>query len=102
MFFSDAFKLCYIHQRPFPQRVDSIGSWQTAMEVIVVDNQIIFDIKRNQLHAHPDHALAKNGLNCCIFLKVGLHPNLIENFTVLLHCDAQGTPPHVMVLASVF
>ena len=32
--FSDAFKLCYIHQRPFPQRVDSIGSWQTAMEVL--------------------------------------------------------------------
>ena len=30
---SDAFKLCYIHQRPFPQRVESIGSWQTAMEV---------------------------------------------------------------------
>ena len=33
--FSDAFKLCYIHQRPFPQRVDSIGSWQTAMEVFL-------------------------------------------------------------------
>ena len=33
--FSDAFKLCYIHQRPFPQRVDSIGSWQTAMEVLL-------------------------------------------------------------------
>lgn len=31
---SDAFKLCYIHQRPFPQRVDSIGSWQNAMEVM--------------------------------------------------------------------
>lgn len=30
---SDAFKLCYIYQRPFPQRVESIGSWQTAMEV---------------------------------------------------------------------
>ena len=98
MFFSDAFKLCYIHQRPFPQRVDSIGSWQTAMEVIGVDNEIIFDIKHNQLHVHPDQsdALAKNGLNCCIFLKVGLHPNLIENFTVLLLCGA-----HVMVLVLV-
>jgi len=31
---SDAFKLCIIHQRPFPQRVQNIGSWQTAMEVM--------------------------------------------------------------------
>merc|ERR1712080_380908 len=30
---SDAFKLCYIYQRPFLQRVESIGSWQT-MEVM--------------------------------------------------------------------
>ena len=25
---SDAFKLCFVHQRPFPQRVGSIGVWQ--------------------------------------------------------------------------
>jgi anoctamin-8 len=33
---SDAFKLCFIYQRPFPQRVGNIGSWQTAMEVMGV------------------------------------------------------------------
>ena len=31
---SDAFKLCFIYQRPFSQRVKNIGSWQTAMEVM--------------------------------------------------------------------
>merc|ERR1719411_2363982 len=31
---SDAFKLCFIHQRPFPERVQNIGCWQTAMEVM--------------------------------------------------------------------
>ena len=24
----DAFKLCHVHQRPFGQRVNNIGSWQ--------------------------------------------------------------------------
>ena len=33
---SDALKLCFIYQRPFPQRVANIGSWQTAMEVMGV------------------------------------------------------------------
>jgi len=30
----DAFKLCCVHQRPFGQRVNSIGTWQTAMEAM--------------------------------------------------------------------
>jgi anoctamin-8 len=30
----DAFKLCFVHQRPFGQRVADIGTWQTAMEVM--------------------------------------------------------------------
>lgn len=31
---SDAFKLCYIFQRPFGERVPNIGTWQNAMEVM--------------------------------------------------------------------
>ncbi|KAL0278801.1 UNVERIFIED_CONTAM: hypothetical protein PYX00_000506 [Menopon gallinae] len=31
---SDAFKLCFIFQRPFGQRVANIGSWQNAMELM--------------------------------------------------------------------
>ncbi|PSN51037.1 hypothetical protein C0J52_15420 [Blattella germanica] len=31
---SDAFKLCFTFQRPFGQRVSSIGTWQNAMEVM--------------------------------------------------------------------
>ncbi|XP_046398736.1 anoctamin-8 [Ischnura elegans] len=31
---SDAFKLCFIFQRPFGQRVPNIGTWQDAMEVM--------------------------------------------------------------------
>lgn len=31
---SDAFKLCFIFQRPFGQRVPNIGSWQNAMEIM--------------------------------------------------------------------
>ncbi|XP_067003783.2 anoctamin-10 [Anabrus simplex] len=31
---SDAFKLCFIFQRPFGQRVSNIGTWQNAMEVM--------------------------------------------------------------------
>ncbi|XP_073999029.1 anoctamin 8 white walker isoform X2 [Rhodnius prolixus] len=31
---SDAFKLCFIFQRPFGQRVPNIGTWQNAMEVM--------------------------------------------------------------------
>ena len=30
----DAFKLCFVHQRPFGARVNSIGSWQSAMELM--------------------------------------------------------------------
>ena len=26
----DAFKLCFVHQRPFGARVNSIGSWQVS------------------------------------------------------------------------
>ncbi|KAG6459260.1 hypothetical protein O3G_MSEX011282 [Manduca sexta] len=32
---ADAFKLCHVAQRPFGDRVNSIGSWQHAMEAIV-------------------------------------------------------------------
>ncbi|XP_037877101.1 anoctamin-8 isoform X3 [Bombyx mori] len=32
---ADAFKLCHVAQRPFGERVNSIGSWQNAMEAIV-------------------------------------------------------------------
>ena len=52
--FSDAFKLCYIHQRPFPQRVDSIGSWQTAMEVLLLSIFFFINI----------HGLG-NGIHSC-------------------------------------
>ncbi|XP_054289963.1 anoctamin-8-like isoform X2 [Macrosteles quadrilineatus] len=31
---SDAFKLCFIFQRPFGQRVPNIGTWQNAMEAM--------------------------------------------------------------------
>lgn len=31
---SDAFKLCFIFQRPFGQRVPNIGTWQNAMDVM--------------------------------------------------------------------
>ncbi len=27
----DAFKLCFVHQRPFGQRVKSIGTWQVGL-----------------------------------------------------------------------
>ncbi|XP_063393949.1 anoctamin-8 isoform X3 [Cydia fagiglandana] len=32
---ADAFKLCHVAQRPFGERVSSIGSWQSAMEAMV-------------------------------------------------------------------
>ncbi|XP_049881261.1 anoctamin-8-like isoform X1 [Pectinophora gossypiella] len=32
---ADAFKLCHVAQRPFGERVNSIGSWQHAMEAMV-------------------------------------------------------------------
>ena len=38
---SDAFKLCFIHQRPFAQRVASIGCWQTAMELMGVAGVVV-------------------------------------------------------------
>lgn len=42
---SDAFKLCFIYQRPFSQRVKNIGSWQTAMEVMgIIGNTQNFKI----------------------------------------------------------
>ncbi|XP_050046097.1 anoctamin-8 [Dermacentor andersoni] len=31
---SDAFKLCFVFQRPFAQQANSIGTWQVAMEVM--------------------------------------------------------------------
>ncbi len=37
----DAFKLCYVHQRPFGQRVADIGTWQTAMELMGVVGVIV-------------------------------------------------------------
>ncbi|XP_023320321.1 anoctamin-8 isoform X1 [Eurytemora carolleeae] len=38
---SDAFKLCFIYQRPFSQRVKNIGSWQTAMEVMGIIGVVV-------------------------------------------------------------
>jgi len=38
---SDAFKLCFIHQRPFPERVQNIGCWQTAMEIMGIIGVIV-------------------------------------------------------------
>ncbi|GBP16846.1 Anoctamin-8 [Eumeta japonica] len=32
---ADAFKLCHVAQRPFGERVNTIGSWQHAMEALV-------------------------------------------------------------------
>ncbi|XP_013164040.1 PREDICTED: uncharacterized protein LOC106115257 [Papilio xuthus] len=32
---ADAFKLCHVAQRPFGERVTSVGSWQHAMEAMV-------------------------------------------------------------------
>ncbi|KAJ0171896.1 hypothetical protein K1T71_012659 [Dendrolimus kikuchii] len=32
---ADAFKLCHVAQRPFGERVNSIGSWQHAMEAMI-------------------------------------------------------------------
>ncbi|KAG1709819.1 Anoctamin-8 [Nymphon striatum] len=43
---SDAFKLCMIHQRPFGERVENIGTWQDAMEmmgIIAVISQLCFN-----------------------------------------------------------
>lgn len=37
----DAFKLCFVHQRPFGVRVNSIGSWQTAMELMGIVGVIV-------------------------------------------------------------
>ncbi|CAH1714513.1 unnamed protein product [Aphis gossypii] len=31
---SDAFKMCYVYQRPFGQRIKDIGMWQNIMEVM--------------------------------------------------------------------
>lgn len=33
---SDAFKLCFVFQRPFAQQANSIGTWQVAMEAMAV------------------------------------------------------------------
>ncbi|XP_063955758.1 anoctamin-8-like [Lytechinus pictus] len=38
---SDAFKLCSITHRPFGQRVENIGSWQQALEVMAVIGVIV-------------------------------------------------------------
>ncbi|XP_030833298.1 anoctamin-8 isoform X2 [Strongylocentrotus purpuratus] len=38
---SDAFKLCSIKHRPFGQRVENIGSWQQALEVMAVIGVIV-------------------------------------------------------------
>ena len=31
----DAFKLCFVHKRPFGARVNSIGSWQVCNNIMV-------------------------------------------------------------------
>ncbi|XP_068231567.1 anoctamin-8-like [Palaemon carinicauda] len=38
---SDAFKFCYVFQRPFGQRAQSIGIWQDAMELMGVVSIIV-------------------------------------------------------------
>ena len=30
----DAFKLCHVHQRPFGQRCNNIGSWQVKIAIV--------------------------------------------------------------------
>ncbi|CAK1547788.1 unnamed protein product [Leptosia nina] len=38
---ADAFKLCHVAQRPFGERVNSIGSWQHAMEAMVAVSVLV-------------------------------------------------------------
>ncbi|XP_045506984.1 anoctamin-8-like [Colias croceus] len=38
---ADAFKLCHVAQRPFGERVSSIGSWQHAMEAMVAVSVLV-------------------------------------------------------------
>ncbi|CAD5119327.1 DgyrCDS7950 [Dimorphilus gyrociliatus] len=56
---SDAFKLCHTFQRPFGQRVQNIGTWQDALEVMSVTAVII---------------------NCALIGNSGLAHRLFPNF----------------------
>lgn len=38
----DAFKLCFVHKRPFGARVKSIGSWQVIFFANLVQCKIFF------------------------------------------------------------
>ncbi|XP_045519349.1 anoctamin-8-like isoform X2 [Pieris brassicae] len=38
---ADAFKLCHVAQRPFGERVNSVGSWQHAMEAMVAVSVLV-------------------------------------------------------------
>lgn len=43
---SDAFKLCYIFQRPFGQRVPNIGTWQVYILIkIIITRLALFHIE---------------------------------------------------------
>lgn len=33
---SDAFKLCYVFQRPFGQRIKDIGMWQVSIQILAI------------------------------------------------------------------
>ncbi len=63
----DAFKLCSVHQRPFGQRVSSVGTWQTAMEMMGVIACVV---------------------NCALIGQSGqvhrMFPNITANQTVIL------------------
>ena len=66
----DAFKLCYIHQRPFAQSVANIGSWQTAMEVMGVIGQYIRSMPSVVLWIHAQKSCLTHKL------QLGLHITL--------------------------
>lgn len=55
---SDAFKLCVIFQRPFGQKVSTIGSWQDAMELMgviaVIVNCALIGVSGNLQRFFPD------------------------------------------------
>jgi len=76
----DAFKLCHVHQRPFGQRVNNIGSWQTAMELMGIVGIIV---------------------NCALIGQSGqvhrMFPNITSTQTIILVVILE----HIMILLKV-
>ena len=74
---TDAFKLCMIYQRPFPERVKDIGHWQKIMEYMVVAaiivNCIFCSIRGVFRRLMPDLPFAAE-----IFLLVCIEVNRFE------------------------